>query len=181
MTYLNTLNCKNSFPPTHFILQMSQGGFGLVSLHKRKTVDSKDSNNKEAWGPFQVWEKTHLFVAINREFRCSFPKSDMMQILSVETAPITKKTPIKYVLSLERKFYFVRVWRFSVSPGSTQAGLMPSRRKRQWDTTSWQAAGKDKFSSDSRLFFQCCLGSSSLSGLTGLSMLLGRFEVPKDS
>ncbi len=66
---------------------------------------------------------------------------------------------------------------FSFSLGSTQAGLTPSRRKRQRDTTRWQAAGKDRLSSDSL----CCLGSSSLSGLTGLSMLLGRVEVPKDS
>ncbi|KAG7241121.1 hypothetical protein INR49_025864 [Caranx melampygus] len=61
------------------------------------------------------------------------------------------------------------------------AGLTPSRRKRQRDTTRWQAAGKDKLSSDSLCFSHCCLGSGSLSGLTGLSMLLGRVEVPKDS
>lgn len=108
-----------------------------------------------------------------------------MRTVSAETAHGKHNcTKTKQTYAAKHKLYLATVfiaWLFSLSLGSTQAGLTPSRRKRQRDTTRWQAAGKHKFSSDSLCLSHCCLGSSFLSGLTGLSMLLGRVEVPKDS
>lgn len=63
---------------------------------------------------------------------------------------------------------------------SCQAARTPRSRKRQRDTSRWQAAGKERPSSKPCFRSQYRCGGS-LSGVPGLSVQLGRVLVPDDS